>query len=361
MYKQLALIFLVVFGLTGCKGKSESKPVAQGDTPSAKTAEPVSLNGAGATFPYPLYSKWLSEYAKVKQDVRINYQSIGSGGGIRQLMAGTVDFGASDAPMTEAELKSAPRKVVHIPTILGSVVLAYNLDGVPELKISPEVLAGIYLGAIKKWNDPKIAADNPGVALPNKDLNAVFRSDGSGTTDVFTDYLCKVSPEFAQKVGRGKSVSWPGGVGAKGNEGVTGQVKTTPGAIGYLELAYATQSKLTTAAIRNKAGEFTKSSIEAVSAAAAGVPLPESLTVSITDSPAPGAYPIAAYTYVIVYEDTTDAAKGKAVADFLWWAVHAGQQHAAPLHYAPLPATAVELVEKRIKSLSSGGVKLTGG
>jgi phosphate transport system substrate-binding protein len=277
------------------------------------------------------------------------------------MIAGTVDFGATDAPMSDEEAKSAPKKIVHVPTILGAVVLAYNLEGVTDLKISPEVLAGIYLGKIKKWNDPKIVADNPDTKLPAKDMNAVFRSDGSGTTAVFTDYLSKVSEEFKEKVGAGKSVSWPGGVGAKGNEGVTGQVKTTPGSIGYLELAYAEQNKLSMASLRNKAGEFIKPSIEATSAAAAGVQLPESLTVSITDSPAPGAYPIAAYTYIIVHEDTADAAKGKGVADFLWWAIHAGQQYAAALQYAPLPPATVELVEKRIKSLSSGGIKLTGG
>jgi phosphate transport system substrate-binding protein len=362
MTKPFVLAFaLAMLGLVACKGKPDPQPAAQPGAGPSKPAEPVSLNGAGATFPYPLYSKWIAEYGKMNSNVRINYQSIGSGGGIRQMIAGTVDFGATDAPMSEEEAKSAPKKIVHVPTILGAVVLAYNLEGVTDLKISPEVLAGIYLGKIKKWNDPKIVADNPDVKLPAKDMNAVFRSDGSGTTAVFTDYLSKVSPEFKDKVGAGKSVSWPGGVGAKGNEGVTGQVKTTPGSLGYLELAYAEQNKLSMAALRNKAGEFIKPSIEATSAAAAGVQLPESLTVSITDSPAPGAYPIAAYTYIIVHEDTADAAKGKGVADFLWWAIHAGQQFAAPLQYAPLPAATVEQVEKRIKSLHSGGIKLTGG
>jgi len=353
MHRQFALsFFMVIFGLIGCKGKTEPQPASKTESLAAQPATPVSLNGAGATFPYPLYSKWISEYGKLKSDVRINYQSIGSSGGIRQMIAGSVDFGATDAPMTAEEMKSAKKKIVHIPTILGSVALAYNVAGVTDLKISPDVLAAIYLGKIKKWNDPKIVADNPGVKLPSADMNAVFRSDGSGTTAVFTDYLSKVSKDFSEKVGSGKSVSWPGGVGAKGNEGVTGQVKTMPGAIGYLELAYATQNNLSVAALKNKAGEFMKPSIEAISAAASGVPLPESLTVSITDSPVPGAYAISAYTYVIVHEDMADAAEGKAVADFLWWAIHAGQQHAAPLHYAPLPATAVELIEKRIKSLN---------
>jgi phosphate transport system substrate-binding protein len=362
MTKQFVFtLALALLGLVACKGKPEPQPAAQSGAAPSKSADPVSLNGAGATFPYPLYSKWIAEYGKANPNVRINYQSIGSGGGIRQMIAGTVDFGATDAPMSDEEAKSAPKKIVHVPTILGAVVLAYNLEGVTDLKISPEVLAGIYLGKIKKWNDPKIVADNPDTKLPAKDMNAVFRSDGSGTTAVFTDYLSKVSEEFKEKVGAGKSVSWPGGVGAKGNEGVTGQVKTTPGSIGYLELAYAEQNKLSMASLRNKAGEFIKPSIEATSAAAAGVQLPESLTVSITDSPAPGAYPIAAYTYIIVHEDTADAAKGKGVADFLWWAIHAGQQYAAALQYAPLPPATVELVEKRIKSLSSGGIKLTGG
>jgi phosphate transport system substrate-binding protein len=352
---------LVVLGLVACRGKPDPQPAAGANPGQANHAEPVSVNGAGATFPYPLYSKWIAEYGKANTNVRINYQSIGSGGGIRQMIAGTVDFGATDAPMSEEEAKGSPKKIVHVPTTLGAVVLAYNLEGVADLKLSPEVLAGIYLGTIKKWNDPKIVADNPDTKLPAKDMNAVFRSDGSGTTAVFTDYLSKVSAEFKDKVGAGKSVSWPGGVGAKGNEGVTGQVKTTPGSIGYLELAYATQNQLSMAALRNKAGEFIKPSIEATSAAASGVALPESLTVSITDSPAPGAYPISAYTYIIVHEDTTDATKGKSVAEFLWWAIHAGQQFAGPLQYAPLPPATVELVEKRIKSLTSGGIKLTSG
>lgn len=355
------LLCLAFSLLLGCKGKPDEHAAPQGGAAAPKSAEPLSLNGAGATFPYPLYSKWIAEYGKAKKDVQINYQSIGSGGGIRQMIAGTVDFGATDAPMTDSEMQGAPRKIVHVPTILGAVALAYNLEGVEELKLSPEALAGIYLGTIKKWNDPKIAADNAGVTLPATDVNAVFRSDGSGTTAVFTDYLNKVSSEFKDKVGQGKSVSWPGGVGAKGNEGVTGQVKTTPGALGYVELAYAVQNKLPTVALKDKNGDYVKPSIEAVSAAAGGIELPESLTASITDSPAPGAYPIAAYTYIIVHEDTPNASKGKGVSDFLWWAIHDGQQFAAPLHYAPLPQPVVKQVEERIKSLSSGGVKLTSG
>jgi phosphate transport system substrate-binding protein len=318
----------------------------------------LSLTGAGATCPYPLYSKWLSEFGKTRPDIRINYQSIGSGGGIRQVMAGTVDFGATDAPMTESEEQKAPKRLVHVPTTLGAVVLAYNVPGVSDLKLSSEALAGIFLGEIKKWNDPKIAETNGGVALPDQDIMAVFRSDGSGTTAVFTDYLSKVSDAFDKDVGQGKSVKWPVGLGAKGNEGVTGQIKTTPGAIGYVELAYATQNKLPVAALKNQKGEFVAPSIDAITKAADGVTMPAALTVSITDSPGAGAYPIAAYTYLLVYEDATDAPKGKAIAEFLNWAVHDGQNFAAPLHYAPLPTSVVKLVEARLATLVADGQPL---
>jgi phosphate transport system substrate-binding protein len=348
--------------VVGCKGKGESaEQTSAAANTAAAPAGPISLNGAGATFPYPLYSKWIAEYGKGNPNVQINYQSIGSGGGIQQIKTGTVDFGASDAPMTESELKSAPRPLLHIPTTLGAVAVAYNLPDVKELKLSSEALVGIFLGTVKKWNDPKIVATNPGVTLPATDVSAVFRSDGSGTTSVFTDYLSKVSPEFKEKVGQGKSVSWPSGLGAKGNEGVTGQVKTTPGAIGYVELAYAKQNNLSVVALQDKAGDFIVPSVEAITAAASGVELPESLTASITDSPAKGAYPIASYTYLLVYADSQQEAKGKALVNFPWWAAHEGQKFGAPLEYAPLPEKVIEKVEARIKSLTAGGKPLFGG
>ncbi|MEZ4220251.1 MAG: phosphate ABC transporter substrate-binding protein PstS [Polyangiaceae bacterium] len=337
-----------------------SKESASGSAPSANGN--VTLNGAGATFPYPLYSKWMSEYNAKNPNIRINYQSIGSGGGIRQITARTVDFGATDAPMTEDEVKKAPAKLIHIPTTMGAVVVTYNLEGVSApLKLVPDVLADMYLGKISKWNDPRVVADNPGVTLPDKNISVVYRSDGSGTTAVFTEYLAKVSPTFKQDVGVGKSVKWPAGLGAKGNEGVTGQVKTTPGALGYVELAYALQNKMPTAALKNKAGEFVTASIPAITKAGAGAEMPDDLYVSITDSAGAGAYPISAYTYLLVYEDGADAVKSKALAEFLWWAIHDGQSHAEALHYAPLPDPVMKKVEARLKTLKAGGKALLSG
>ncbi len=322
----------------------------------------VTLNGAGATFPYPLYSKWMSEYNKLHSNVRINYQSIGSGGGIRQISARTVDFGATDAPMKDEEAKSAPGTLIHIPTTLGAVVVTYNVpDYSGTLKLTPDVIADIFLGKITKWNDERIASANPDAKLPEKNISVVYRSDGSGTTAVFTEYLAKVSPEFKDKVGAGKSVKWPAGLGAKGNEGVTGQIKTTPGSIGYVELAYALQNKMPAAAIKNKAGEFVEPAIPAITKAADGVELPESMHASITDSPTPGAYPISSFTYILVYEDTKDATKAKAVAEFLKWAIHDGQKFAGDLHYAPLPDAVVKKVEGKLETLRSGDKKLLSG
>lgn len=347
------VVTLLALLLTACKGSGEGS----GEKATATTGD-VSLNGAGATFPYPLYSKWMSEYNKQNPNVKINYQSIGSGGGIRQILAGTVDFGASDAPMSDDEMKKAPRTLHHIPATLGGVAITYNLDGVKGLKLSPEALAGIYLGTITKWNDAKIAETNAGVTLPDQGITVAYRSDGSGTTAVFSDYLAKVSSDWKDKVGVGKSLKWPKGLGAKGNEGVTGQVKTTKGAVGYVELAYAITSNLEVAALKNKAGEFVKPSIDAITAAAAGEALPESLTTSITDSPGKGAYPISSYSYLLVYEDTKDTTKGEALAKFMWWAIHDGQKLAADLHYAPLPDAVVKQVETRLKQLKSGEKKL---
>jgi phosphate transport system substrate-binding protein len=318
----------------------------------------VSLNGAGATFPYPLYQKWMSEYDKINPNVKIDYQSIGSGGGIKQIQAQTVDFGASDAPMTEDEMKGAPAELLHIPTVLGAVVLTYNLQGVSSpLKFSPEVIADIFLGKIKKWDDERLKQDNPGVNLPAADIGVVHRTDGSGTTYVFTDYLAKVSLEWKQKVGVNKSPQWPVGQGGKGNEGVTGQIKQQPNTIGYVELAYAAQNKLPVAHLKNSSGNFIEPTIDSVVAAAAGsaATTPEDLRVSITNAAGAAAYPISSYTYILAYKDQQDAAKGKALVDFLWWAIHDGERFAKDLQYAPLPQEIVKRAEARIGLMTSGG------
>ena len=321
----------------------------------------VSLQGAGATFPNPLYQKWLSEYGKLHPNVRIDYQSIGSGGGIKQLKEQTVDFGASDSPMKDEDLKSAPGEVLHIPTVLGAVVIIYNLEGVNQtLRFSPEVLADIYLGKITKWNDPRLAADNSGANFPASDITVVYRSDGSGTSAVFTDYLSKVSGEWKEKVGAGTSPRWPAGLGAKGNEGVTGQVKKTPNTIGYVELAYAVQNKLPVAHMKNSSGAFVEPTIDSVTAAAAASAgsTPDDLRVSITNAAGPTAYPIASYTYILVYKNQRDAAKGKALVDFLWWGIHDGESFAKELQYAPLPADIVRRAETKINSITAGGTAL---
>jgi phosphate transport system substrate-binding protein len=321
----------------------------------------VSLHGAGATFPNPLYQKWVSEYGKVHPNIKIDYQSIGSGGGIKQIKEQTVDFGASDSPMKDEDLKSAPGEILHIPTVLGAVVITYNLSGVSQpLHFSPETIADIFLGKIKKWNDAKIAADNPGVTLPTSDITVVHRSDGSGTSAVFTDYLSKVSAEWKDKVGSGTSPSWPVGLGGKGNEGVTGQVKNTPNTIGYVELAYAVQNSLPVAQVKNASGNFVVPSIESVTAAAAAsaANTPEDLRVSITNAPGAQSYPISSYTYMLVYKDQKDAAKGKAIVDFLWWGIHDGEAFTKPLQYAPLPDDIVKRAEAKINAVTSGGKPL---
>ena len=350
----LAGVVLLAF-TAACSGEraDSTTPGASGDT--------VRLQGAGATFPNPLYQKWLSEYGKVNPRAKIDYQSIGSGGGIQQIQSQTVDFGASDAPMSDDDLKKAPGELLHIPTVLGAVVITYNLQGVATpLRFSPDVVADIFLGKIKRWDDARIKADNPGVALPPNDISVVHRSDGSGTTAVFTDYLAKVSPEWKTKPGVGKSVDWPVGIGGKGNEGVSGQVKQTPNTIGYVELAYAVQTKLPVALIRNKSGNFVEPSLDAVTAAAAeSLPTtPEDLRVSITDAAGATAYPISSYTYILVYKDQKDAAKGKALVDFLWWSIHDGERFAKDLQYSPLPAQIVERASAKINSITSGGKAL---
>lgn len=321
----------------------------------------VRLNGMGATFPYPLYQKWMSEYGKLNPNARIDYNSQGSGAGVQGILKQTVDFGASDGPMTDAELKTAPAEILHVPTVLGAVVLTYNLPGVEKrLRFSPEVIADIFLGKIKKWDDERIKRDNEGVNLPSTDITVVHRSDGSGTSDVFTDYLSKVSPEWKEKVGRNKSPQWPTGIGGKGNEGVTGQIKNTPNTIGYVELAYAVQNKLPVAPIKNKSGNFVEPSLDAVTAAAAETvgSIPDDLRASITDAAGANVYPIASYTYILVYKDQKDAVKGKLLVDFLWWGIHDGEKYAKDLQYAPLPEEIVKRAEAKINSITSGGKQL---
>jgi phosphate transport system substrate-binding protein len=315
------------------------------------------LTGAGATFPYPLYSKWFSDYA-TKTGVKINYQSIGSGGGIRQLSEQTVDFGATDAPMSDAELARAKGgAVLHIPTVLGAVVVTYNVPEIQKpLRLDGPTLAGIFLGKIARWNDARIASLNPGAKLPASDILVVHRSDGSGTTYVFTDYLASVSPTWATKPGTGKEVQWPVGLGGKGNEGVAGQVKMLPGSIGYVELAYAKQNQLAYADIRNVEGQFVSPSIAAVTAAAAGavakLPPDTDYRVSIVNAAGKGAYPISSFTWLLVYQNQTDAAKGKTLLDFVRWALTEGEKSAATLDYAPLPATMAKQLIKRVGTVT---------
>jgi len=311
------------------------------------------LNAAGATFPYPIYSKWFDEYHKLHPDIEINYQSIGSGGGIRQVIAGTVDFGASDGPMTDDQLKEAKTKILHVPTVLGADVPAYNVPGVKaELKFTPEVLAGIFLGKITNWNDKALAAANPGVSLPNQDIIVVHRSDGSGTTYIWTDYLSKVSPEWQSQVGKGASVKWPTGIGGKGNEGVAGSIRTLPGSMGYVELIYAVQNKISYGSVRNSAGAFVKASLEGVTAAAASVKsMPADFRVSITNAPGQDAYPISSFTWLLIPAQSKEPAKGKIIADFLNWMVTDGQKMTAALSYAPLPEAVAEKVKEEIKQV----------
>jgi phosphate transport system substrate-binding protein len=321
----------------------------------------ITLQGAGATFPNPLYQKWVSEYGKLHPNVRIDYQSIGSGGGIKQIQAQTVDFGASDAPMTDDDLKAAPAEIIHIPTVLGAVVVTYNVSSITQpLHFSPEVIADIFLGKIKKWDDQRIKQDNAGVSLPAADITVVHRAESSGTTFVFTDYLAKVSPEWKSTVGADKQPKWPVGQGGKGNEGVTGQIKQQPNTIGYVELAYAVQNKLPVALVKNASGKFVEPSIDAVTAAAASASAqtPEDLRVSITNATGENAYPISSYTYMLVYKDQKNADKGKALIDFLWWGIHDGEQFARDLQYAPLPKEIVARAEAKINSITSGGKPL---
>jgi len=320
---------------------------------SATASAQMMINGAGATFPYPIYSKWFDEYAKVDPSVRFNYQSIGSGGGQKQIMAQTVDFGASDGPMSDENLAKAPGKLFHIPTVAGAVVITYNLPGNPALKFDGATIADIYLGKITKWNDPKIAALNPGTKLPDNDIVVVHRSDGSGTTFIFTDYLSKVSPEWKQKAGNNTSVSWPTGLGGKGNEGVSGQVKQVPGAIGYIELIYALQNKMSFADIKNAAGQVVKPSLESVTAALTTAEIPDDFRFSMTNAPGSDAYPIAGATWLLVYQQQKDPSKGKKLVEFLKWALTKGEGMAKDLNYAPLPDNVQQRVMKRIDDIKT--------
>lgn len=309
------------------------------------------INGAGATFPYPIYSKWFDAYTKVDSSVRFNYQSIGSGGGQKQILAQTVDFGASDGPMSDENLAKAPGKLLHIPTVAGADVVSYNLPGSPKLKLDGETVVGMFMGKIKKWNDPKIASQNPGVDLPNLDIVVVHRSDGSGTTYIFTDYLSTVSFAWQQEVGKGTSVKWPVGLGGKGNEGVAGLIKQTPGAVGYIELAYATQNKLPFADLKNKEGKYVTATLESVTAALATAKIPDDFRFSMVNAPGADAYPIAGATWILVYEQQKNPEKGKKVVEFLKWAVTEGEKMAKDLDYAPLPDNVQKQVLQRISEI----------
>ena len=343
--------------LLACSGGDQSS--SDGSTTAARSSGGVDLTGAGATFPYPIYSKWFSDYARDK-GVRINYASIGSGGGIRQLSEQTVDFGASDSPMKDDELaKAKGGSVLHIPTVLGAVVVTYNVPGLrAPIRLTGPVLADIFLGSITKWNDPRIAALNAGVSLPARDILVVRRSDGSGTTFIFSDYLAAVSPEWKQRVGTGKELQWPVGLGAKGNEGVAGQVKQLQGAIGYTELAYARQNNLAFASIQNSSGQFVAPSIESVTAAAEGAASKlgpgSDYRVSIVNAPGAQAYPISSFTWLLVYQNQGNAEKGRKLQEFVRWALTEGQKSAPSLDYAPLPATLADQLRQRVDSLKLG-------
>lgn len=334
-------------------------------TPSSKSAlnppaSDVELLGAGASFPYPLYSKMFSEY-NIKTGVKINYQSIGSGGGIKQLMSKTVDFGASDAFLNDEDLSKMPAAVVHVPTCLGADVITYNIPGNPTLKFTPDVVADIFLGKILNWNDARIKQLNPTVKIPDMPISIVHRSDGSGTTFIFTDYLSKISEEWKNKVGHKTSVDWPIGIGAKGNEGVSGMIKQTPGALGYVELIYALQNKMPVGLLQNKSGKYVEASIKSVTAAA-NIAIPADARVSITNTDAPDGYPISSFTWILLFKeqnyDRRQEAKAKEVVKLVWWMTHEGQQFTAPLIYAPLPKEALKVVEANLKSIGFNGKSL---
>lgn len=316
------------------------------------TAQAQKLTGAGATFPYPIYSKWFSEYSAAHPGVEINYQSIGSGGGIKQVTSGTVDFGASDIIMTDEQIGQSKVKLVALPTVLGAVVPIFNVTGVSDIKFSPDVLADIFLGKISTWNDPRIAKDNPGAKLPNENINVIHRAEGSGTTFIFTDYLTKVSKDWANGPGKGSALNWPKGIGGKGNEGVAGLVRQLPGSIGYVELIYAMQNKITFGELKNAAGNWVKASIGGVTEAAASMKqMPADYRVSITNAPGAQAYPISSFTWLLVPVKSADPTKGKVIKDFLNWMLVSGQSEVSNLYYAPLPKAVVDKEHATINSL----------
>lgn len=326
-------------------------------------ADTIRLNGAGATFPYPIYSKWFSEYNKANPNIQINYQSIGSGGGIQQLKAKTVDFGASDAPLNVEEEKEMKEPVVQIPTVAGAVVVVYNIPNVSKgLKLTPDVIGDLFLGKITKWNDSRITSQNSGVNLPDLPVAVVHRSDGSGTTYIFTDYLAKVHPGFSSQVGRGKSVNWKTGLGAKGNEGVAGQVKQVPGAIGYVEYAYAAKNNMNYASLKNKAGKFVEPTLSSTTAALSGLKeeLSKDVRTSITDAPGENSYPISGLTYLLIYKNQSDATKGQTLVNFLKWAMSEGQKQTEALYYSSLSPELVKVNENKIASISIAGTSRAG-
>jgi phosphate transport system substrate-binding protein len=362
----ITLVLLLTIGLAGCGQSSTASPLtsqpAATTAPTTAVAQAMSLEGAGATFPAPLYTKWFDEYAKLT-GVKINYNGIGSGGGIKAVTDGTVDFGASDGIMTDAQIAAAEAAhgpILHIPMTSGSVAICYNLNDIAsgKMRLIPDILANIYLGKITKWNDPAITAINPGLNLPDMDIAVVHRSDGSGTTFIFTNYLSKVSDEWKTKVGNATSVEWPVGIGGEKNAGVAGQIKQIPGAIGYIELAYAVQNNIPWVQLRNAAGNYIEPSLAATTKAAEGVTLPDDMKVMITNSTNPDAYPIAGFTWILAYVNQTDQAKGLALVNMLWWAEHDGQQYAAPLDYGPLSSDVVKKAESEILSIKCNGQPL---
>lgn len=357
------LLALLMIGAISLSCTTTATPVARPDKQPAATpasSSGAALTGAGATFPFPIYSKWFDAYDKLTS-VKINYQSIGSGGGIKQITERTVDFGASDAPISDEQLASIKGEVLHIPTVLGAVVIIYNLPGSPEgLKLTAEALSRIFLGEITKWNDPQIASANPDLQLPDRAIAVIHRSDGSGTTNILTDYLSTVSPGWKARVGKGTAVRWPVGIGGKGNEGVSGQVKQIPASIGYVELAYAVQNRLRIALIRNKAGNFIEPTIEATSAAAASARVPEDLRFSIVDPEGDASYPIGGATWILVYREQTNPGKGKALVDFLQWALADGERMARDLHYAPLPEELAVRALAKVKLITYQGRSIAG-
>jgi phosphate transport system substrate-binding protein len=351
MINRVRAVLVFAAGLTAFVVSLPLLPSSPTPAPAPPAAQ-LQINGAGATFPYPIYSKWFDEYHKAYPNIEINYQSIGSGGGIRQLLSGTVDFGASDGPMTDEQLGQAKVKVLHFPTVLGADVPTYNIPGVSaELKFTPRALAGIFLGKIVKWNDPEIAQANPGVSLPGDEIVVVHRSDGSGTTYIWTDYLCKVSEEWKTKVGKNTSVNWPVGLGNKGNEGVSGLVKQTPNSIGYVELIYAIQNHMSYGSVQNSSGSFIKANLASVTAAASGAAqaMPDDFRVSITNAPGKTAYPISSFTWLLIPAKIDDAQKKRALTGFLHWMMTDGQKYCEGLAYAPLPKA---VVAKEMKAIS---------